>query len=186
MNRPGRSETRRKYLRSMIHLYGKHYSTTCLGGSLLNNLMLLSNKSKTEHETIWRRSRGYWRVGMPDSQSLDPCNSPSQLLEPLYHHHKDHMLKPMSCNSSITVFPNYNVPTCLSRRGGSGVDAWTQSGGLCVGRLRRPGSSWTFPCAHPFFGGTLTTIGRTVVVNQSFCIAIRGYGWFARPGTLDL
>jgi hypothetical protein len=41
---------------------------------------------------------------------------------------------------------NYGVPDCLSRRGGSGVDEWW-------GRLRRPGSSWTFPCEHPVFGG---------------------------------
>ena len=43
---------------------------------------------------------------------------------------------------------------CAARVNGSGVDEWTQSGGLCVGRLRRPGSSWTFPSGHLVFSGT--------------------------------
>jgi hypothetical protein len=30
---------------------------------------------------------------------------------------------------------NSGVPDGLSRSGGSGVDEWTQSGGLCVGRF---------------------------------------------------
>ena len=71
----------------------------------------------------------------------------------------------MVARRALARLPRKN-PTCVSE---GSVDAGTQSGGLCVGRLRRPAYLYSLaPCSHL----TLNLINLTAIEVDPHCEVI--------------